>query len=122
MQRMVTSALAAVPETMSAQEAADYLGVVERTVRRWIETGDLPATKVGKAFSIRVTDVETAGKRHLSGRFAARQNSRDRDSAFAELQGRYNELRDTVARLESQLAEERRRSARLEIELELSAA
>src|SRR5262245_22479156 len=39
-------------EAVSAREAADALGVSERTIRRAIDRGELPAIKLGRAFRI----------------------------------------------------------------------
>ena len=44
---------------VSAKEAAEILGVNERTVRRAIARGDLPATKRGSAFLITREAIES---------------------------------------------------------------
>jgi excisionase family DNA binding protein len=36
------------PDLVTTREAAVALRVTETTVRRWIESGELPATRVGK--------------------------------------------------------------------------
>ncbi|TML58514.1 MAG: helix-turn-helix domain-containing protein [Actinobacteria bacterium] len=38
-------------------EVAVRLGVAERTVRRWIAAGELPAHRDGRAFAIRLRDA-----------------------------------------------------------------
>lgn len=38
------------PELMNTADAADAFGVSEKTIRRWCETGEIPHTKVGRAF------------------------------------------------------------------------
>jgi excisionase family DNA binding protein len=43
---------------LSAREAAEQLGVCERTVRRWIAAGQLAAVKQGRAFRIALGDLE----------------------------------------------------------------
>lgn len=43
----------------TAREVADALGVVERTVRRWIEAGRLPAVKENGVFRIRMEDARS---------------------------------------------------------------
>jgi excisionase family DNA binding protein len=42
----------------AAVEAAQRIGQNERTIRRWIETGKLPATKLGSQFKIALADLE----------------------------------------------------------------
>jgi excisionase family DNA binding protein len=39
------------PEYMNAQGLATHLGVTERTVRRWIERGEIAAEKRGRSFA-----------------------------------------------------------------------
>lgn len=101
---------------VTAKEAADELGVVERTVRRWIGTGQLPAEKMGGAF---VIDLDTAREVHRRSRAG---RAVERSSELAELRGRYLEVTAQLARVEQELAEERRRAARLEAILDPKAA
>lgn len=42
---------------LSAREAADYCGVSERAVRKWLEQGKLSAFKRGRTFCIAVADL-----------------------------------------------------------------
>ncbi|MCD6033218.1 MAG: Helix-turn-helix domain, partial [Thermomicrobiales bacterium] len=44
-------------DTLSAREAAEALGINERTIRRAIARGDLPAAKHGGAFRIAPADL-----------------------------------------------------------------
>jgi excisionase family DNA binding protein len=106
---------------MNAQALATHLGVTERTVRRWIERGELPAERRGRAFSIRRED----GERLLLGSFGARvvddraqleDVASAKDRQLAELRGRYLELQDRLAYLEKELDAERRRAIQLEVE------
>jgi excisionase family DNA binding protein len=106
---------------MNAQALATHLGVAERTVRRWIERHELPAERRGRAFVIRRED----GERMLLGDFAAgavddRSHLAEivaaKDRQLAELQGRYLEVQERLARVEHELDEERRKSIRFEIE------
>jgi len=46
------------PHFLSAVEAAKRIGQSERTIRRWIESGKLPATKHGSHFHIALADLE----------------------------------------------------------------
>src|SRR5450631_4463824 len=46
------------PVFLSATEAAKRIGQNERTIRRWIENGKLPATKHGAQFKIALADLE----------------------------------------------------------------
>ena len=103
-------------EVVNAREAAEILGIAERTIRRWIAAGLLPATKEGRSYGLRLHDA-----RELRQRSRGVTAARGRDELL-ELRGRYAEMRDRVRELESQLADERRRSARLEQELDRDAA
>jgi excisionase family DNA binding protein len=93
---------------VTARQAADELGVVERTVRRWIGAGELPAEKKGGAFVIDLDVARQVHRRSRAGR------SIERSSELAELRGRYLEVTAKLAQVEQELAEERRRAARLE--------
>src|SRR5215204_2865599 len=42
---------------MSVGQVAEYLGVHEQTVRRWVHLGELPAVKAGRQFRIDPEDV-----------------------------------------------------------------
>ncbi len=46
---------------LSQQEAADYLGVTDRTVRNYISRGDLPASRVrgSRLVRIRKSDLDS---------------------------------------------------------------
>ena len=113
-------------EYMNAQAMATHLGVAERTVRRWIERGELPAERRGRAFVIRRDD----GEKMLLGDFAARvvddreqleQLAADRARELVELRGRYLELQERLAQVERDLDAERRRAIRLEVERDVVA-
>lgn len=105
-----------VARTVTAKQAAEELGVVERTVRRWIGAGELPAEKKGGAF---VIDLDVAREVHRRSRVG---RSVERSSELAELRGRYLEVTARLAQVEQELAEERRRAARFEAILYPSAA
>ena len=94
---------------VTARQAAEELGVVERTVRRWIVAGDLPAQKDRGAF---VIDLDTAREVHRRSRAG---RTVERSTEFAELRGRYIEVCARLEQVERELAEERRRAARLEV-------
>jgi excisionase family DNA binding protein len=110
------------PEHMNAQALAVHLGVTERTVRRWIKNGELPAEKHGRSYTIRREDGE---RMRLGGlgqvvdeRSALAQLLTERDRELAVLEGRYAELQEHNRNLEDVLHEERRRAALLEARLE----
>ena len=50
--------LAAQEQFYSLEEVAERLGVSERTVRRWIKSGELPAYKPGREYRIRDGELE----------------------------------------------------------------
>lgn len=93
---------------VTARQAAEELGVVERTVRRWIGAGELSAEKQGGAFVIDLDAAREVHRRSRAGRSAAGSTE------LAELRGRYLEVTARLAQVENELAEERRRSARLQ--------
>lgn len=112
---------------MSAQQVADQLGVAEKTVRRWIESGKLGATRQGKTFAIDLAEAEALFASSPSGRGAARQleaeiRAAGAETALLELKGRYAELREHVVRLERELSLERRRVAAFEARAQLRVA
>jgi excisionase family DNA binding protein len=105
-----------VGRTVTAKQAAEELGVVERTVRRWIRAGELPAEKRGGAFVIDIEAARVVHRRSRAGRSAGHATE------LAELRGRYLEVTARLAQVEQELAEERRRSARLQAILDPHAA
>jgi excisionase family DNA binding protein len=101
---------------VTAKEAAEELGVVERTIRRWIGAGALRADKQGGAFVIDLDAAREVHRRSRAGRSVARSTE------LAELRGRYLEVAARLAKVEKELAEERRRAARLQAILDPRAA
>jgi excisionase family DNA binding protein len=113
-------------EYMNAQALATHLGVTERTVRRWIERGELPAERRGRAFAIRREDGErlllgTFGARVVDDRSQLEDVATAKDRELAELRGRYLELQERLAHVEQELGAERRRAIRLEVERDMLA-
>lgn len=43
---------------LTIKEVGDLLRISERTVRRWVGTGDLPAVKIGRSVRIRREDID----------------------------------------------------------------
>lgn len=114
-------------EVLSAQQIADRLGVAEKTVRRWIGRGDLPAERDGHAFAIDLDDALAVFAKTPAGRAAARvsASTSDRDEELmalrdevAELRGRHREAREQLHWFREQLEVEQRARVRLELELE----
>lgn len=62
----------------SARETAERLGVTERTVRRWIASGDLAAEKEGGIFHVRPWDADAVFARSRAGAAASRGPIADR--------------------------------------------
>lgn len=48
---------------LTIHEVKDMLKVSERTVRRWISAGDLPALKIGRSVRIREEDILLHGQK-----------------------------------------------------------
>lgn len=103
-------------QLLTARQVAEELGVVERTVRRWIGGGELAAEKRGGAFLIDLEDARKVLRRSRAGR------SLDRSTELAELRGRYLEVCARLQQVEQALVEERRRAARFEALLDPRAA
>lgn len=69
-----------VSEMWTVKQAADVMGCHEATIRRMIQRGDLPATRVGSRWRVRPSDLEPttiekaesapAKKREPAGLFA----------------------------------------------------
>jgi excisionase family DNA binding protein len=111
-------------DVMNAQALAAHLGVTERTVRRWIERGELPAEKRGRSFAIRREDGERMrlgvfGTRVADERSRLEEVAAARDREVSELLGRYKEVQERLEHVERELDAERRKSIRLELELDL---
>ena len=53
------------PETVSLKDAAEYLGVAEITVRRWIKEGKLSPSRIGRNYAFNVSDLRVFKKRHV---------------------------------------------------------
>jgi excisionase family DNA binding protein len=113
-------------EYMNAQALATYLGVTERTVRRWIKNGELRSEKRGRSHLIRREDGERMRLGPLGQvvdyRSSLERQLAERDRELAVLQGRYAEVQERNRYLEGVLNDERRRAALLEARLELVAA
>lgn len=58
----MTAPASPIPETIPLRRAADLLGKHERTVRRWIERGDLAAVKIGGRIAIPLDALSAAVK------------------------------------------------------------
>ena len=52
------------PDVLSAQEAADYLGVHVETIRRQARKGEIPAYKIGKDWRLRKSALNRWAEQH----------------------------------------------------------
>ncbi len=52
---------------MGVPEAAEYLGVMPRTVYRRIDLGEIPAFKIGRVIRLRKDDVDAFLEAHRIG-------------------------------------------------------
>ena len=109
-------------ELLSAQEIAARIGVTERTVRRWIKQGELPATRRGRAFEIDLEEARalapsSSGGHRRSTELVATLARRDRD--YAVLEGRYLELKEQYASVQRELREERAKRMAVETQADL---
>jgi excisionase family DNA binding protein len=117
--RMQLDLEAATRSTLSAQQAAEQLGVAERTVRRWIASGQLPAEKTGRSFAIRIEDLERVLGPSVRRRIAVRAEERERDLAEAALNGKIELLERMYARVHDELVAAHAEIARLQQILDL---
>ena len=53
---------------LSVAEAAEKLGVHRTRINQLIDSGDLPATRIGRAYAIREADLEKVKDRPAPGR------------------------------------------------------
>lgn len=44
---------------LSVQEIAQYLGISKETIYRWVESGKIPAHKIGKQWKFQVSEVNS---------------------------------------------------------------
>ena len=93
--------------SVTASMVAKELGVAERTVRRWIASGELQAVKQHGVFGIDLDAAREVYQRSRANRIS------ERSLEIAELRGRYLEVCERLKRVEHELEEERRRTARL---------
>jgi excisionase family DNA binding protein len=91
-------------DTLTIREAADAIGVSDRSLRRWIAAGLLRAEGSGRKRRVRLSDAQALRPPEYGPSRLQKQGE------VAELRGRCKELRDQVRRLEHALAEERRRN------------
>jgi len=56
---LAPTAKAALPTLLTISQTADFLQVSTKTVRRWIEAGDLVAHRIGHQFRISEPDLQT---------------------------------------------------------------
>jgi excisionase family DNA binding protein len=96
---------------MSAQQVADRLGVAEKTVRRWIESGRLPASRRGKTYAILLADAQRVHGETVSPRSRELAELR---AAYIRLEARYELLEQQLARAEARYEDELRRRISLE--------
>ena len=94
-------------DRLSARDAARRVGVSERTVRRWIGSGELEAEKHGGRFLIAPADVDAAFSRSRAATGVEQ----------AEWKGRYLEASERLKSVEAELARERQQRIRLELVL-----
>lgn len=52
---------------MTIPDAAEFLRVSTKTIRRWISSGDLPAAKLGLQWRIRPQDLQRFVRDRLEG-------------------------------------------------------
>jgi excisionase family DNA binding protein len=102
-------------DQVGIKEAADAVGVSDRTVRRWVRQGRLEAKGSERQRKVLLADVRAV---HAESHSIRAAQARDE---VAELRGRCRELRERVQELERTLAVEQRRTGWLEAKLEQAA-
>jgi excisionase family DNA binding protein len=53
-------------QILTLQETAKLLKVSQATLRRWIKSGQIPAFRVGRAFRVRLADIEKKFKKQTT--------------------------------------------------------
>jgi len=61
------SSVGAAPRFFTISDVADFLDVSQRSVRRWIKSGDLPAHRFGAAVRISESDLRAFSAAHREG-------------------------------------------------------
>jgi excisionase family DNA binding protein len=111
------------PELLSAHEIANRIGVTDRTVRRWIKSGELPAVRSGRAYEINLDDARKLAPSSSSGHRRSSElqtQLAERDRERALLEGRYLELKEHCRAVEQKLAIEQEKRIELEARLRLA--
>jgi excisionase family DNA binding protein len=74
------------PDLMTVEQVADYLQLNKLTVYKYIRDGRLPAARLGKAYRIRLSDVDAFLERQMArpGRSSGRAAVRVRPAAPRE--------------------------------------
>ncbi len=68
------------PLQVSIQKAATMLDYHERTIRRLIQSGELPAVGSGKLLRIPMTGIRAYQERHARNAYAEATSERGRDA------------------------------------------
>ena len=94
-----------VTEHLSTQQAAKHFGVHERTVRRWIKSGKLPAELIEGRWLVQIADANVRdngqpvmGNAHNNG-----QDAESRDRLYEHLNSEIRTLREQLAEKDNQI-------------------
>jgi excisionase family DNA binding protein len=55
------------PQLLTVPQVAEQFQVTAQTIRNWIDQGVLPALRVGRAFRVRIEDVDALVERARAG-------------------------------------------------------
>ncbi|WP_084350682.1 helix-turn-helix domain-containing protein [Millisia brevis] len=76
--------LASLPEELTTTVAADQLGISRPTLMKMINSGEIPAHKVGSHHRVRTSDVMTFKKQRLQRQIDALTELRELETALDE--------------------------------------
>ncbi|MCH8295194.1 helix-turn-helix domain-containing protein [Candidatus Poribacteria bacterium] len=92
-------------EHLSTQQAAKYFNVHERTIRRWIKSGKLPAELIEGRWFVQIADENVQGNgQPVMGN--ARNNGQDaesRDRLYEHLSSEIRTLREQLTEKDNQI-------------------
>jgi len=90
------------PQWMKVSEAAHFLSVSERTIRRWMDEGRLPVDDAGKVKLVDVSGERQAGQAQGPASGQATPDTDRHDSEAAELRLQVKMLGERAERAEQQ--------------------
>ena len=73
---------------ISVAEAAEKLGVHRTRINQMIDSGQLPALRIGRAYAVRVADLESVKERPSPGRPPLKVEAKSAKKTLAPVNGK----------------------------------